>query len=1713
MNTWIEITQADYVLPVSLEPGRNYEIRIITEEPEKVKLKLGNKSIGRFYGGKLVFTTGASGNELSISSDLVSQTIRNIAVNGDNVRFETRTSGFIKLFEATDKDFTTNGIKAIQPLKIIETKKRSLNGWQIDVEVPIEYKEDIEQAMLAVVQTKSKQSPQAFRISNIEYTQRKLKFTANHVMFDAENYYIQDETTGMHNAASVLQRINTKVDRTSPYVFTSDLNMSIDHDYSGLSLLEALTLIEEQLGGSFDADNWSIKLAKNIGLDRGETIIYGKNLEDIKVFEDWSGVVTRVFPVGKDGLELPERYLDAVIQYDIPYTQKMEFSSELEKPEEGEIPLEDLVSELRANAESFLLENSKPKISYEVKSDINQALDIGDTVYVKHPLVMIDTQVQEYEYDVISGRVRKLVFGNYNRSVKKMFDKIKEDIKEVEQQTSKFEQIVNEQTDLIIGMNKFGHVYIDDNEILILDKLPKENAVNVWRWGLGGLGFSSTGYEGPFTQAWTMDGKFNTDFISAKSITANQLASDVGASLDLSSNTSINLIVSSINTKIEDIELTPGPEGPKGESGSAGADGKGITSTEIRYQKSTSGTETPTGQWQTFIPTVGESEYLWTRITLKYTTGPDSVSYTIGGVGSQGSKGDTGSDGRGISTTVVEYQKSGSGSSVPTGSWSTTLPAVLENEYLWTRTTITYTTGSPSVAYSVGRVGKDGAKGDKGEQGPRGATGTTGPRGDAGTSVEGIVEYYGLSTSEIVKPTSWVEVESEATPLPKMTSVNKYLWNYEKINFSDSTSQNTIPVVVGVYGDTGQTGQTGSTGSAGVDGRSIVSIKDKYLVTSASSGVTRSTSGWVDTPTPTDDVNKYLWNYEIITWNKAPVTTYVDPIIIGVHGLKGDTGEKGATGTRGPQGATGTSVESIVEFYGLSTSASTKPVTWIEIVSSATPFPVMTATNKYLWNYEQIKFSDLSTQDTLPVVVGVYGDKGVTGADGKPGVDGRSITGIKDKYLVTNLATGVTRSTGGWIDTPSPTTDTDKYLWNYEIVTWNKAPLETYVEPIIIGVHGVKGDKGDTGSRGATGSVGPRGDDGTSVTGIVEFYGLSTSDTVKPTSWTEIVSEATPLPKMTTTQKYLWNYEKINFSNGSNQDTVPVIVGVYGDTGDKGSTGSAGIDGRSIVSIKEKYLVTSVASGVTRSTSGWIDTPSATTDTNKYLWNYEIITWNKVPLETYVDPIIIGVHGNKGDKGATGATGATGPRGAVGTSIIGIVEYYGLSTNENTQPTSWAEITGSGTPLPKMTATNKYLWNYEKINFSDITSQDTIPVIVGVYGDKGDIGPNGQPGIDGRSISSIQDKYQVNNLASGVTRTTGTWINTPGVTTDTNKYLWNYEIINWNKAPTPTYVEPIVIGIHGTKGDKGTTGDRGPQGVAGPIGPNGLTTYNWIAYADTASGTGITGNPAGKAYVGYAFGKTSPTPVYSVAQFQTPFQLVKGADGSPGQPGIPGTPGADGRDNFTWVKYADDEVGTNMSDSPTGKQYIGFAYNKPTGTESTNHLDYEWSYAPAYFDEALSGLEGELGSVVDVVTTNSADIQINADNISNEVVQREELAGALRSEISSQVTQTAEDFTVIFNKIEADQTLTSEELAVVTSHFRVNENGVIIGNSESAIEFFAENNRVGFRENGKDIAYWEEGTMNVDNLIAIVTVIIGYHQIEKYDSPTQGKTTIVRMSD
>ena len=302
-----------------------------------------------------------------------------------------------------------------------------------------------------------------------------------------------------------------------------------------------------------------------------------------------------------------------------------------------------------------------------------------------------------------------------------------------------------------------------------------------------------------------------------------------------------------------------------------------VKSTEITYQIGNSGVEPPEGQWVPNPPQTSPGQYLWTRKTTTYTNGSQTTEYSVsrngddGKDGEDGKPGPAGQDGRGVRSTSVTYQSSSSGTTIPTGVWSSSIPSVSAGKYLWTRTVIEYTDDTSSTLYSVSKMGGNGTD---------------------GKGIKSITEYYLASASSSGVTTS---TSGWTTKIQMITTSKKYLWNYEVTHYTDDTSTTTSPCIIGVYGDKGATGN------------GIQSITNYYLATASGSDVTTDTSGWTTTVQTISAAKKYLWNYEVVTYTNGNQSETA-PHIIGVYGDQGKPGKDGTDGKDGVDGTDGISM-------------------------------------------------------------------------------------------------------------------------------------------------------------------------------------------------------------------------------------------------------------------------------------------------------------------------------------------------------------------------------------------------------------------------------------------------------------------------------------------------------------------------------------------------------------------------------------------------------------------------------------------------------------------------------------------------------------------------------------------------------------------------------------------------------------------------------------
>lgn len=301
-------------------------------------------------------------------------------------------------------------------------------------------------------------------------------------------------------------------------------------------------------------------------------------------------------------------------------------------------------------------------------------------------------------------------------------------------------------------------------------------------------------------------------------------------------------------------------------------------------------------------------------------------------------------DGRGVASTSVEYQPSTSGTTVPTGTWVKDIPAVAAGSYLWTKTTTNYTSGAPTVGYSVARMGVNGAKGDKGDRGatgatgPQGATGATGPQGP-----QGLKGDTGPKGADGKSPTVSVSKSGNTTTIT--------------VNNPDGTK-------------TSQTVKDGTNGTPGKDG---ATGKTTYFHVKYSND-----GGKTFTSNSGETVGDYIGTYtDFVEADSNSVSSYTWAKIKGAQGDRGATGatgergpqgpqglkgDKGATGAQGPTGATGTGVASMTQQYYMSDSKTTQTGgSWVESMPTW-------SNGKYLWTrYKVVYKNPASTVYTTPV--------------------------------------------------------------------------------------------------------------------------------------------------------------------------------------------------------------------------------------------------------------------------------------------------------------------------------------------------------------------------------------------------------------------------------------------------------------------------------------------------------------------------------------------------------------------------------------------------------------------------------------------------------------------------------------------------------------------------------------------------------------------------
>ena len=439
----------------------------------------------------------------------------------------------IRVYDATERLFNHNGIKALHPL-FAEITKIDNGDYYIELEDTLENLEYYQKGL--IIRASTPWGNQGFRCDNPIIKNNRVTCKAWHLTYDAKNYLIKDSYAVDKNCNDALNYFNDNTDITSPFDVSSDITEISSTRVVRQTLFNVFErfISADKYGGHWVRDNFSFGIKASVGQDRGVVLAYQKNISDIEVSENWDNVCTKILPYTTDGdvaIELDETYVELSEDlYDIPYSQTVKFEN-IYKKEDFATREEFLTATkewLKAQADAYLDVNKVPLVNYSISAEISNVSDIGDLIYVKHPKVNVNitTNVISIKYDVLKGKYTKIEFGNFKKEIKNFRQEIVEEVgkdtnTKVNETKNLLEQELTDATDKINSVLGNSYVIYDGNEILVVDRLPKENATYCLKINSAGIGFSNTGIQGQFNSAWTINGTLDMQQINVINLTAS----------------------------------------------------------------------------------------------------------------------------------------------------------------------------------------------------------------------------------------------------------------------------------------------------------------------------------------------------------------------------------------------------------------------------------------------------------------------------------------------------------------------------------------------------------------------------------------------------------------------------------------------------------------------------------------------------------------------------------------------------------------------------------------------------------------------------------------------------------------------------------------------------------------------------------------------------------------------------------------------------------------------------------------------------------------------------------------------------------------------------------------------------------------------------------------------------------------------------------------
>ena len=331
----------------------------------------------------------------------------------------------IRVFGQTDKTYLSNGDVVLRPIKAKVTKKDN-GDYYLDLETDLTYVDYLVEGNIIVANTPT--GDQAFRIDNVVKNKNKLVSKCWHVFYDSKNYLIADSFVENKDCNDALNHLNNATEPVSEFTVSSNVTTVDSFRCVRKSLYEAIQTVLERWGGHLIRNNFDIEVRSSIGQDNGIIVQYKKNLKEITCQENWDNVVTKILPVGKDGLLLnalnpsASIYIESATQYDLPYTKTVTFAQddiEQENYATETAYTQALVDDLEAQATEYLSQNCVPQINYTLKANLDRVTDIGDIIQVidERLGVNMTTNVIGFVYDCIFEKYSEVEFGNFTQTL------------------------------------------------------------------------------------------------------------------------------------------------------------------------------------------------------------------------------------------------------------------------------------------------------------------------------------------------------------------------------------------------------------------------------------------------------------------------------------------------------------------------------------------------------------------------------------------------------------------------------------------------------------------------------------------------------------------------------------------------------------------------------------------------------------------------------------------------------------------------------------------------------------------------------------------------------------------------------------------------------------------------------------------------------------------------------------------------------------------------------------------------------------------------------------------------------------------------------------------------------------------------------------------------------------------------------------------------